>query len=131
MRTFLSPRPDRDATGRDAGFATRLAALYAAIFVMGGVQMPFFPLWLEAKGLDPRMIGMVLAAPIVARVVAVPIIARAADRHVAVRLAIVLTSAMSVAGYVLVGVSEGGLAILLAFALASLAMTPVMPLTET
>jgi hypothetical protein len=30
------------------GFASRLAALYAAIFVMGGIQLPFFPLWLKA-----------------------------------------------------------------------------------
>ena len=45
------------------GFAPRLAALYAAIFVMGGIQLPFFPVWLKAKGLDPGMIGVVLAAP--------------------------------------------------------------------
>src|SRR5665647_1433682 len=131
MPSFLSHRPDPKAPARDSGFATRLAALYAAIFVMGGVQIPFFPVWLKAKGLDPGMIGLVLAAPIVARVVALPIITQVADRYDAVRAAIVLTSVMSVAGYVLVGLSEGGLAILLAFTLASLAMTPVMPLTET
>lgn len=131
MPSFLSHRPDPKAPARDSGFATRLAALYAAIFVMGGVQIPFFPVWLKAKGLDPGMIGLVLAAPIVARVVALPIITQVADRYDAVRAAIVLTSVLSVAGYVLVGLSEGGLAILLAFTLASLAMTPVMPLTET
>ena len=31
-----------------------------------GIQMPFFPVWLEAKGVDAGMIGIVLAAPIVA-----------------------------------------------------------------
>jgi PPP family 3-phenylpropionic acid transporter len=131
MPSFQSHRPDPTAAARDAGFAVRLAWLYAALFVMSGIQLPFFPVWLKAKGLDPGMIGLVLAAPIVARVVALPIITQVADRYDAVRAAIVLTSILSVAGYGLVGLSDGPLALLLAFTLASLAMTPVMPLTET
>ena len=113
------------------GFAPRLAALYAAIFVMGGIQLPFFPVWLKAKGLDPQMIGMVLAAPMIARLIAVPLVARTADRHDAMRAAIIATSFLGVAGYVLVGLAEGARAILIAYALAALALTPVMPLTET
>ncbi len=113
------------------GFVPRLAALYAGIFVMGGIQLPFFPVWLKAKGLDPQMIGIVLAAPIVARLIAVPLVARTADRHDAVRAAIIVTSFLGVAGYVLVGLAEGTRAILAAYALASLALTPVMPLAET
>jgi PPP family 3-phenylpropionic acid transporter len=131
MPSFQSHRPDPTAAARDAGFAVRLAWLYVALFVMSGIQLPFFPVWLKAKGLDPGMIGLVLAAPIVARVVALPIITQVADRYDAVRAAIVLTSILSVAGYGLVGLSDGPLALLLAFTLASLAMTPVMPLTET
>jgi PPP family 3-phenylpropionic acid transporter len=113
------------------GFAARLAALYAGLFVMGGIQLPFFPVWLKAKGLDPQMIGIVLAAPIVARLIAVPLVARTADRRDAVRAAIVVASFLGVAGYVLVGLAEGARAILIAYALASLALTPVMPLAET
>ena len=113
------------------GFAPRLAALYAGIFVMGGIQLPFFPVWLKAKGLDPQMIGIVLAAPIVARLIAVPLVARTADRRDAVRAAIVAASFLSVAGYVAVGLAEGARAILIAYALASLVLTPLMPLTET
>src|SRR5450830_1511536 len=77
------------------------------------------------------MIGLVLAAPIVARMIAVPLVARAADRHEALRAAIIGTSFLGVAGFVLVGVAEGAVAILLAYALAALALTPVMPLAET
>jgi len=113
------------------GFAPRVAALYAGIFVMGGIQLPFFPVWLKAKGLDPQMIGIVLAAPIVARLIAVPLVARTADRRDAVRAAIIVTSFLGVAGYVLVGLADGARAILAAYALASLALTPVMPLAET
>ena len=113
------------------GFAPRLAALYAGLFVMTGIQLPFFPVWLKAKGLDPGMIGMVLAAPMVVRIFAIPLAARAADRRDALRGAIIVASWLGAAGYVLVGLAEGALAILIAYALASLALTPVMPLAET
>jgi len=113
------------------GFAPRLAALYAGIFILGGIQLPFFPVWLKAKGLDPQMIGLVLAVPIVARLIAVPLVARAADRRDALRAAIIVASWLGVAGFVLVGLVEGAVAILIAYALAALALTPVMPLAET
>ena len=51
-------------------FAWRLAAFYAALFVALGVQLPFLPVWLAAKGLDVQDIGLVLAIPSVVRVMA-------------------------------------------------------------
>jgi MFS transporter, PPP family, 3-phenylpropionic acid transporter len=131
MPTFLSQGSDPKAAARDAGFATRLAWLYAMLFVMGGIQLPFFPVWLKAKGLDPQMIGLVLAAPIIARIVTLPFVTHVADRYDAVRAAIVASCILTAAGYVLVGISDGALAILLTVAFASIASTPVMPLTET
>jgi len=113
------------------GFSARLAGLYAGIFIMGGIQLPFFPVWLKAKGLDPQMIGMVLAAPIVTRLIAVPLVARVADRREALRAAIVAASFLGTAGYIAVGLAEGAGAIMIAYALTSLALTPVMPLAET
>lgn len=112
------------------GFATRLAALYAAMFAVLGVQLPFFPVWLKAKGLDAGTIGIVLAAPIVVRVFAITFAARVADRHDALRAAIMVASAASVLGYALVGVSSGALAILASYMAASLAFTPLTPLSD-
>ena len=40
-------------------FAWRLALFYAALFVALGVQLPFLPVWLAAKGLDADMIGAI------------------------------------------------------------------------
>ncbi len=113
------------------GFATRLAALYGAMFIVLGIQLPFFPVWLKAKGLDAGMIGVVLAAPILVRVFSITLAARAADRRDALRAAIVVTSAASVAGYTLVGLASGPAAILAAYAAAALVFTPVMPLADT
>jgi PPP family 3-phenylpropionic acid transporter len=113
------------------GFATRLALLYAAIFALGGVQLPFFPLWLKAKGLDATTIGLVLAMPVVVRVVAIPLATRAADRHDALRAALIVAGVANVAGYLLLAFANGALAILALYTFASLCATPVMPLAET
>ena len=53
-------------------FAVHLGLFYAAYFFFGGVQLPFFPLWLEARGLDARTIGLVIAVPMVVRIFATP-----------------------------------------------------------
>jgi PPP family 3-phenylpropionic acid transporter len=112
-------------------FATRVALLYAAIFVLGGIQLPFFPLWLNAKGLDERMIGVVLAAPMAVRIVAIPLAARIADRYDALPAVLGATAIATVAGYVGLGLTDGAAGIAIVYALASLVYTPVLPLTES
>jgi MFS transporter, PPP family, 3-phenylpropionic acid transporter len=114
-----------------SGFVPRLAALYVALFILPGIQMPFFPVWLKAKDVDARLIGIVLAVPMLARVLAIPVIAREADRRDAVRAALILAGVGSVAGYTLVGLSAGAVAILITYTLTSLVSTPLMPLAET
>jgi len=121
----------RFLTYSDFGFAARLAALYGAIFVMNGIQLPFLPVWLKAKGLDPQAIGLVLAIPMVVRVFAIAGAARAADRYDAVRASIAVGCCASVLCYALVGASEGVVAIAVAYTFASLVVAPVVPLTET
>jgi MFS transporter, PPP family, 3-phenylpropionic acid transporter len=111
-------------------FAWRLAAFYAALCVALGVQLPFLPVWLAAKGLDAGEIGVVLAIPMIVRVVAIPVATRAADRRDALRLAIVIAAAAAVLGYVAVGLSHGAFAIMAAFALASAFYAPMMPLAD-
>src|ERR1051325_3590106 len=113
------------------GFVPRLAALYAAIFVLSGIQLPFFPLWLQAKGLDAQMIGLVLAAPMVARILAIPLATHAADRRDVLRGTIVFAAIASVGGFLAVALAQGPLGILVAFAVASFAFSPLMPLSET
>ena len=113
------------------GFVPRLAALYAALFILPGIQMPFFPVWLTAKDVDAGLIGVVLAVPMVARVLAIPVIAREADRRDAVRDVLIFAGVATVAGYILVGLSTGAIAILVTYTLTSLCYTPLMPLAET
>jgi PPP family 3-phenylpropionic acid transporter len=111
-------------------FVRRLALFYVALFVSIGIQMPFFPLWLEAKDLDARMIGLVLAVPMVVRLFAIPVVTRLADRRQALWGTIVIASAAAAAGNLALGFSQGSIAILILFALASVPSTSIMPMAE-
>jgi PPP family 3-phenylpropionic acid transporter len=111
-------------------FVLRLALFYSALFVCIGIQLPFFPLWLEARGLDPHMIGLVLAAPMAVRLVAIPLVTRLADRRQALWGGIVISAAAAAAGNAALGLVEGSMAILVLFALASVPFTSIMPLAE-
>jgi MFS transporter, PPP family, 3-phenylpropionic acid transporter len=113
-----------------SAFAWRLAVFYAALFVALGVQLPFLPLWLAAKGLDAGTIGIALAVPMIVRVFAIPLATRSADRHDALRMAIVTAAGMAVLGYGAVGIAQGAAAITIALALASVFYTPIMPLAD-
>jgi PPP family 3-phenylpropionic acid transporter len=112
-------------------FSLRLKAFYAALFLVLGVQLPFLPVWLTAKGLDAGAIGIVLAIPAVIRIVAIPVATRMADRRDAVRGVIILASAAAVAGFAALAFAQGAAAIMLVYALASAAYAPVMMLADT
>jgi len=113
------------------GFAPRVAALYAAFFVVAGISHPFLPVWMSARGLDPATIGVVLATPMLMRILIIPLATRQADRRDALRGAILVAACAAVVGYSLMGLADGGTQILIAYALASLGFTPLMPLSET
>jgi MFS transporter, PPP family, 3-phenylpropionic acid transporter len=111
-------------------FEVRLAAFYAAVFVVIGIQMPFFPVWLAAKGLTTRETALVLAAPFVVRMIAVPLTTRVVDRFSAIRGALILGSLAAAGGFVAVGFAQGFAGILLCYAIGSLALSPLLPLLD-
>ncbi len=112
-------------------FVLRLSLFYGAFFVYLGLSMPFVPAWLAAKGLDARQIGIVLAAPMVARVIAVPLATRLADRFGMLRRALIAAAVASVVAFALVGAASGFVAILAGYALAAAVLAPVLPLADT
>src|SRR5262245_32876994 len=100
-------------------FAPKLALFFAALFFAMGLQMPVFPLWLAAKGLDAGAIGVVLAAPALMRIAAIPIATAQADRFGALAAAIAVGSVCALIGTAGLGFAEGVLWIAALYVLAS------------
>lgn len=67
-----------DATPHRA-VSLRLSVYYAAFFAIAGVSMPYWPVWLESRGLGPVEIGIVLAAGRWFSIATTPMIAHFAD----------------------------------------------------
>ena len=120
----MAPSPSAD------DFGLRVAVLYACLFVIVGIQFPFFPLWLKARGLDPEAIGIVLAVPIVVRIFAVPVLNRLADRAGDLRGGLIAAAFAGAVGFAIVGFCHGFVPILLAVALASLLSSPIISLAD-
>lgn len=111
-------------------FAVRLSLFYAASFAISGAYMPFFPLWLKAKGLEPWWIGIVIAVPTVARLTAGPLVTRMAERRQALTKAIAATSLLTCAGFALLALMPGPLTIAAMLLVMACAWTPTIPLTD-
>jgi len=111
-------------------FASRLALFYGAIFALIGSHLPFFPVWLRAVGIDAAWIGIISAVPAVTRFTILPVVTGLAERHAAVRGAIVMTAVFTTVGFAAIGTQHLPVAIFLAYAVTSAAWTPMMPLTD-
>lgn len=119
----------------------RLAAYYAASFASLGVFLPYWPRWLEARGVRGASLGLVTAivpamaivAPLVAGHVADVFRLRASLLRVASGVAALAFAAIAVAGAgpLAGGASEGGVVFLLAAtALFALARSPMVMLAD-
>ncbi|HUA55692.1 MAG TPA: MFS transporter [Candidatus Sulfotelmatobacter sp.] len=108
----------------------RLASYYGAVFGAGGIALPFWPIWLQAHGLDRSHIGALLAAAMVARILAAPLIARVADRTGERKRLIVLLVGFSLACWCLFLVARGFWALLAVGVLAQGGTAAAMPLFE-
>jgi MFS transporter, PPP family, 3-phenylpropionic acid transporter len=110
--------------------AFRLSLLYAATFLTFGVQIPFLPVWLGARGLDDQRIALVLAAPQFLRIVTTPWFARWADKRSdfvgVLTAALILMTALSGAMIFI----DGFVPIFIAVTLFSCAQGVAMPLND-
>jgi PPP family 3-phenylpropionic acid transporter len=116
--------------GERPGFATRLSLFYGAIFLLIGFHLPYFPVWLDWRGLSPGEIGIVLSAPLAVRIFITPAISFAADRIGNRRLVLVLLAWGSLCGFLLFTIAQGFWAILGVAVLAAFGWTSIMPVTE-
>jgi MFS transporter, PPP family, 3-phenylpropionic acid transporter len=111
-------------------FATRLALFYGTLFGLVGTQLPFFPVWLKAVGIDASWIGIITAVPSVTRFTTLPFVTGLAEKHQSVRGALVATAFLSALGFLVVGTQHLPLLVFLAFAFTACLWTPMIPLTD-
>jgi len=105
----------------------RLAALHAASFIGLGFPLPFFPVWLEAKGLTSTLIALVVAIAIVVRIVATAPLLALADRPGGARRLLMASHLGQLAGFPLLMLMEGGPAIAAMAAFIAVAQASVIP----
>lgn len=58
----------------------RFALFYGAFYLGFGAYLPYMPVWFEARGLTPELIGLAAGAGMAGRVIAAPLGAALADR---------------------------------------------------
>ena len=113
-----------------AGFAFRVGGFYGALFLLIGVYLPFFPLYLAARGLDDWQIGIVVALPLVVRIAATPLLTWVADRvgePKPVLIAYALGTLVAIAAYL----TTRDFAVIIAVsAVQAVFMNPIIPITD-
>lgn len=76
------------------GYALRIGLFYFGYFILGGVTTPFFPPWLELRGLTETEIANCIAIPILVRVLLTPLAGyfadRATNRRMIIRIFVVI-----------------------------------------
>ena len=82
-----------------ASLAIRYAAFYGGFFLTGGILLPFWPLWLENRGLGAVQIGIILALGPWVRVVTNPLAAQFADRSGRAKTVLVIFAGLSVLAF--------------------------------
>jgi PPP family 3-phenylpropionic acid transporter len=109
--------------------AARLSAYFFAYFLYVGALVPYFALYLAARGFGAAQIAAVLAMPQLARVAAPAFWGWLADRSGAARGIVVFSAAVLLAGYALLPWAEGVAtvaALMLAMSLLSAGALPIV-----
>jgi PPP family 3-phenylpropionic acid transporter len=110
--------------------SVRLSAYFGAYFLYAGAFVPYFALYLAARGLGASEIALVLAMPQLARVVAPSFWGWLADRSGAGRAIVAMSAAALLIGYGAVGAVDGAAALAAVMLLMSLASAGALPIVE-
>ncbi len=120
-----------DALYANDNFQLRLSVFYSAIFFSIGCYLPYFPLWLQGRGLEAQDVAFILAAPMIVRVVFAPVISVWADYEGNYRKILIILGFGSLLALVLFIRAEGFYMLLVIAGLNAIFWSAIIPLTET
>ena len=123
----MSPNRDQPSPW----FAWRMAVFFGALFLIYGVHISYFPVWLSWRGLSPQEISIITALPIFIRVALTPAAGAYADAHGNHREVIIALSVAAAALVLAMAPLTSFWALLFAAVPYSIAISTMMPLTET
>ena len=86
--------------------AIRLALFYVAMFGSIGIFLPYWPVWLESRGLSPGEIGAVIGVSFWARILTTLLVPLKAEQWGKRRLAMVVAGSIAVVGLMLFALVE-------------------------
>jgi len=110
--------------------SSRLSAYFGAYFLYAGAFVPYFALYLAARGFGAVEIAAVMAMPQLARIAAPTFWGWLADRSGAGRTIVIGSALVLVAGYPALGAAQGAVAVGLVMLLMSLLSAGAMPIVE-
>ena len=109
----------------------RYASFYGGFFLTAGILLPFWPLWLENRGLGPVQIGILLALGPWVRVLTNPLAAQLADRSGRPKNILVILAGLSVLAFAGFIPAQGFWWILAITLFAAICFPAMMPLGES
>ena len=110
--------------------SVRLSAYFCAYFLYAGALVPYFALYLAARGFGAGAIAVVLAMPQLARVAAPAFWGWFADRSGAARAIVVFSAAVVLAGFALLHAVDGYAGVVAIMLVMSLLSAGALPLVE-
>ena len=117
------------ASTRSLGVCVSL--FFAALFFAYGVILPYFPVWLDSRGLTPIEIAAITSAPLFARIVFTPAAGMLADRIGNYRRVIIALAWSGVTLAIVLSALWGFWALLLIGVAFLLSVGTMLPLIET
>jgi PPP family 3-phenylpropionic acid transporter len=121
--------PDADLV-RPRLVAPRLALFYGSYFAIIGIILPFWPTWLESRGLSAQQIGLLLALGSWGKLIGNPVFTSLADRIGDLKRPLILITAAALVFYILFAAAHGFWPLFIVTLLSSLCVTSIMPLGE-
>ncbi len=117
-------------TMNHTNFKIRLALFYGAMFLVIGLYMPFFPVWLEGRGMNKSEITAIIAAPLFARLLFTPLLGFMTDQSGNRRRALILLLWCSLLFCFLLSFAYNFYILFAVVTLFGIFWTTVMPVTE-